>query len=133
MTNEIRTIKTSGSRTVDFVGRMNFSGNIIPDSWYHHILRDNGKPNLTAIIVLSEIVQMYTHKKFNYDKLKVSYQYFSDKFGISKREATNAIVSLESLGIIKREFRTLKVCTVVQRNVLFIDLNVDKLLEIGTY
>lgn len=71
-------------------------------------------------------------KKFNYDKLNISYQDFSDKFKISKREATNAIVALENLGIIKREFRTLKVCTVVESNVLFIDLNINKLLEIST-
>ena len=50
--------------------------------------------------------------------LQKSYDEISKKFGISKREATNAIIHLESLGLIKRVFRTVNNFP----NTMFIDI-----------
>ena len=47
------------NNVVDAVGKMNISGNIVPNNWFYHILRDTGKPNLLAISILSEIVYWY--------------------------------------------------------------------------
>ncbi len=40
---------TSGNETVDAMGMMNISGNVIPQIWYSTITRENGKPYLLAI------------------------------------------------------------------------------------
>ena len=45
----------TGNETVDSMGQLNLTGNIIPANWYKTILRDNGKPYLLAICILSEI------------------------------------------------------------------------------
>ena len=37
-------IRSSGCAAVDAMDRIRISGNIIPQSWYKEILRDNGKP-----------------------------------------------------------------------------------------
>ena len=135
----------SGNEVVDQVGQMHFSGNIIPTTWYKTIVRDNQKPYLNAIIILSDVVYWYRpteardeqsgqlvgfKKKFRDDLLQRSYQQIADQFGMSKREATNAVVFLEKLGVIEREFRTLKLASTVLNNVLYLKLNAEVLFTI---
>lgn len=137
----------TGNVTVDKVGKMSFSGNIIPQTWYATIRRETGKPYLTAIIILSDIVYWYRpteirdeqtgqiieyKKRFKGDMLQRSYQQMADMFGISKKEATNAIVFLEKLGVVKREFRTVNINGVVANNVLYINL-IPEMLKKITY
>ena len=50
---------STGSPIVDRMCRLQFTGNVIPAAWYRTITRDNGKPNLTAIIILSDVVYWY--------------------------------------------------------------------------
>ena len=50
---------STGSPIVDRMCRLQFTGNVIPAAWYRTIIRDNGKPNLTAIIILSDVVYWY--------------------------------------------------------------------------
>ena len=50
---------STGNKTVDQVGKINFIGNVIPHTWYKTILRENGKPNVNAIIILSDIVWVW--------------------------------------------------------------------------
>ena len=69
-------------------------------------------------------------KKFRDDLLQRSYQQIADQFGMSKREATNAVVFLEKLGVIEREFRTIKIGSTVLNNVLYLKLNADVLFTI---
>ena len=52
MTNIVNT----GNASVDALAEMSISGNVTPVNWYKTILRENGKPYLLAICVLSEIV-----------------------------------------------------------------------------
>lgn len=132
----------TGSPTVDQMSRLQITGNIIPAAWFKTIRKETGKPNLNAIILLSDIVYWYRpvevrdemtgqliglKKKFRADLLQRSYQQMAEQFGFSKRDATNAIVELEKAGVIKRVFRTLQAGGQQIPNVLFLDLNVETL------
>ena len=109
-------IKT-GNPIVDEVGMLNLSGNVIPETWYQTIISDKGKVNCLAILVLSDIVYWYRPqecrnegdlsvryvKRFHDDEyLQRSYEQICSKFNISKKQARDSIVFLESLGVIKR-------------------------------
>lgn len=137
----------TGSPTVDRMSRLQISGNVIPVSWYQTIRKETGKPNLTAIVILADIVYWYRaveirdemtgqliglRKKFQSDLLQRSYQQLADQFGITKRDATNAIVELEKLGVVRRVFRTQQINGRMFSNVLFLKLDVD-VLERLTY
>ena len=56
-------ILNTGNSTVDAIGQMNITGNVTPPNWYKTILRDNGKPYLLAICILSEICYWYRPKE----------------------------------------------------------------------
>jgi hypothetical protein len=126
----------SGNAIVDEIGKMRFDGNIIPHAWYHTIKHTNGKPNLVAINILSDIVYFYrpttirdenlssitVKKKFKEDLLQRSYDQLADYFGITKRQATDAVIFLEKLGAVKRHFRTVVQNGVKMNNVLYIEL-----------
>ncbi|MGO3752042.1 MAG: DUF6017 domain-containing protein [Peptoniphilaceae bacterium] len=141
----MKDIYSSRNEVVDKIGQMHFSGNIIPATWYKTIVRDNKKPYLNAIIILSDVVYWYRptevrdeqsgqligfKKKFRDDLLQRSYQQIADQFGMSKREATNAVVFLEKLGVIEREFRTIKAGGTILNNVLYLKLNAEVLYTI---
>lgn len=135
----------TGSPTVDRMCRLQFTGNVIPSSWYHTIKKETGKPNLNAIIILADIVYWYRpveirdeatgqlcgfKKKFQADILQRNYQQIAELFGISKRDATNAIVELEKLGVVRRVFRTVSIKGQLYSNVMFLDLDVDELIQL---
>lgn len=123
----------------------NIQGHIIPHSWYRHLTTKRGDPYAPAIFVLSDILYWYRpkismdeetgevlyEKKFQEDLLQRSYEQFSQKFGISKRQAYNAITYLEEKGIIKRHFRSFQLGEIFLNNVLYIDLNINELLKIS--
>ena len=44
---------------VNKVGKMRFSGNVIPEAWYKTIVSSNGRVNLLAINILADIVYWY--------------------------------------------------------------------------
>ena len=52
-------IYSTGNAIVDENAKLNISGNVIPQMWYRTIIRESGKPNLTAIIILADIVYWY--------------------------------------------------------------------------
>lgn len=136
---------STGNAIVDESAKLNISGNIIPQAWYKTIIRDSGKPNLTAIVILADIVYWYKpvevrdevtgqvveiKKKFKADLLQRSYQQISEQFGISKKEASSAIVFLEKLGVVKRVFRTVNIEGLVINNVLYLELIVSRLRDL---
>ena len=139
-------IRTStGNETVDRLSRMNITGNIIPAAWYQTIRKPTGKPYLNAIVILSDIVYWYRaaevrdegsgqllgyRKRFKADLLQRSYQQMADQFGITKRDATNAVVELERLGVVRRVFRTLTINGQTVPNILFLELDADVLEQI---
>lgn len=111
---------TSGNPIVDAMGTMNITGNIVPTIWYKTVQKENGKPYLLAIAILSDVVYWYRptevrdqytgqvlgwKKRFSEDILRQSYQYYADLFGESKKTVKTAIDRLEELEVIKRDFR----------------------------
>jgi hypothetical protein len=122
---------------VEQTGMMNFSGNVIPMQWYKTIIYENGKPDLNAIIILSDIVYWYRpvevrdehtgaaiemRKKFKADKLQRNYSAFSELYGLTKNQVRAGIKKLCDLKVIEIEFRTIHSGDVVCNNVLFINL-----------
>ncbi|MCD7884730.1 MAG: DUF6017 domain-containing protein [Lachnospiraceae bacterium] len=120
------------------------SENTIPAAWFRTIRKATGKPNLTAIIILSEIVYWYqpdilygsdgeitgVKKRFEGDLLQRSYQQFAERFCINRRDATNAIVALEKLGVVKRIFRNARLGGRNISNILYLKLDVERLKEL---
>ena len=94
---------------------------VIPVDMFKDIVKENGKPYVNAIIIFADILKRAQEEKSS--EIQYTYQQMSDRFGISKREANNAIVELEKKGRIKRVFKTLTVNGVRMANVLFIRLN----------
>lgn len=136
---------SSGNEIVDKMQSFNATGNVIPPQWFKTIRKENGKPNLKAIVILSDIVYWYKPrfersestglisgvvKKFKSDLLQRNYQQLAEQFGMSKREATDAVVDLEKLGVIKRHFRTVTIGDLKIGNVLFIELVPERLFEL---
>lgn len=64
------------------------------------------------------------------DKLQRNYQQISDMFGITKNQALAAIDALRDIGVISKEFRNLVVNGVRINNVMYINLNPERLIEL---
>lgn len=133
----------SGSRIVDEISQMGISS--IPETWYRNIRRGNA-PHGLAILVLWDLLYWYKwseirdegaglvtgyKKKFRSDLLQRSYTAIAEKFGFSKRQATEIIIFLEKLGVLRRVFRTLKTQDLTVGNVLFIELVPSRIRDIS--
>lgn len=136
---------STGNKMSDAVAELNITGNVIPSVWFKTIVNDKGRPYMLAIMILSEVVYWYRpvecrdektgeflgyKTKFRQDVLQKSYKDLAEYYQVTKRQVTDAIVVLEKLGVVKREFRTVFQNGVRCNNVLFIHLNVDKLREL---
>ena len=137
---------SSGNQTVDAMGSLNITGNVIPTIWYKTILKENGKPYLLAIAILADIVYWYRpaevrsqstgqilgwKKKFSGDILRQSYQYYADLFGESKKTVKAAIDRLEELRVVRREFRTIFHGEgLVSNNVMYLALMPEQLYRL---
>ena len=119
--------------TVDAIGKLGLTGNVIPRSWSQWLKYDNGKPNPVAIMILAELCYWYRpiedvdevtgkiigwRKKFKADILQKSYQDLSECLGFTVRQIADNCRWLKNKGIIKAETRD----TPFGRNRLFIDL-----------
>ncbi len=134
--------------TVMAIGQINLTGNVTPASWWRHITLPSGKPDQTAITLLSEIVYWYRpsevrdevtgvlrgyRKRFHGDKLQRSYQAFADQFGFSKREATDALKRLRDAGFITLELRTVQSSEgMTLSNVLFVEPVPESISDINS-
>ncbi|RZT02819.1 hypothetical protein EV209_0946 [Cuneatibacter caecimuris] len=138
-------ICSSQNTIVDQMANIVITGNVIPQNWYRAIVKPTGKPYVEAIMILADIVYWYRptevrdemtgqttrlQKKFHGDLLQRSYQQISDQFGISKRQAARAVVALEELGVIRREFRDLKINGRSVNNVMYLELIPGRLQEL---
>lgn len=139
---------SSGNDAVDKIGMMNIEGNIIPFNWFSEFKFKNGKPDLNAIVILSEIVYWYRpkiirdeeigmtvgmSKRFKADLLQRSYDSFSSQFGLTKRQVKDCIDRLCEHGVIYREFRTVQTNATTLFNVLFIGVNAGVLSSVSMY
>jgi hypothetical protein len=120
-------------------------GNLIDNGWIENLRYENGKTNLNAVMILSEIVYWYRpteirneltgqvegyRKKFKADKLQKNYQALGDRFGLTKRQAKDACDFLKGKGIISVEFRTIKTESGKLPNVMFIEPIIENLKAI---
>ncbi len=136
---------STGNSIVDAVGRINFTGNIIPEAWYKTIINEKGKVHFIAINILADLVYWYRpteirdehsnivsyKKKFAADDfVQKSYDQLSDKFNISAKQARTAIETLETLGVIKRHFRTIDTKIGKCSNVMYLELFPDVLYRL---
>jgi hypothetical protein len=113
------------------------TGNIISNDWYKKFTNNRGRPDLSLISVLSEIVYWYRPKKvkdnqtgnvtyvnkFLGDAWQTSYEHFEKKFGFSREKLRRIFVKLEQMGICAREFRNVKLRGQTYNNRLFIHLS----------
>ena len=113
------------------------TGNITPHDWYEKFTNSRGRPDLSLISVLSEIVYWYRPKrikdnqtgdityinKFLGDAWQTSYEHFEKKFGFNREKLRRIFVKLEQIGICYREFRNVKLRGQTYNNRLFIHLS----------
>ena len=113
---------------------MHFEGNIIPHPWYQRITLESGKPDLSAIILLAEIIYWYRpyqtldkhgkpllRKHFDGDMFQCTAAYFETKFGLTKDQARKALKRLEDAGYIRREYRSIVQQGILRNNIMFIE------------
>ena len=130
---------------VNKVGKMSFSGNVIPEVWYKTIVTSNGRVNLLAINILAEIVYWYRpmeirdemtgdvtwKKKFaDDDYLQRNYSKICEKYNVSTKQAREALIVLETLGVVKRHFRTIETEMGKCPNVMYIELIPETLYKL---
>lgn len=137
---------SSGIAAVDEIGKIHFTGNIVPDEWYSTIQKESGKPYHLAIAILSDIVYWYRpleirdektgrlirwQKKFKGDMLQKSYSGYEKKFKESKRTIKEAIDFLVRLGAVVREFRDVKtIGDGILRNVMYLSAVPEVIMEL---
>jgi hypothetical protein len=134
---------SSGNPIVDAVGKISISGNVIPQNWFKTITKEGtDKPYLLAMMILADIVYWYRpvemrdeasgqiigwKKKFKSDLYQRSYSSFKEQFGEEVKTIQRAINRLEDLGVIQRVFRTIELNNVKFNNVMFLELDADRL------
>ncbi|MBO4617489.1 MAG: hypothetical protein J5717_09040 [Lachnospiraceae bacterium] len=137
----------TGNKIVDAVGKMNITGNVIPEAWYNTIVNSKGKLNMVAALVLSEIVYWYRpreikkedsneveyQKRFQDDEfVQLGYNYLCKKFNLTVGPVREGIKLLESLGVVKRHLKDVKTRMGTLHNVVYIEL-IPEGLERVTY
>ena len=130
---------------VNKVGKMRFSGNVIPEAWYKTIVSSNGRVNLLAINILADIVYWYRpmeirdemtgdvtwKKKFaDDDYLQRNYSKICEKYNVSTKQVREALIVLETLGVVKRHFRTIETEMGKCPNVMYIELIPETLYKL---
>lgn len=120
-------------RKLHSIKRIDLTGNVVPNSWFKMIISDKGKPNMTVIVILADIVERYrSFDQLEDGMVRRSYDQIADQFCISKQSATRAVVFLESIGAVKRVFRTVATNDTVLSNVLFVRPNMERIFELSS-
>ena len=116
-----------GNNTTDLVLAQ---GNIIPYLWYHKILKSCGKPDATAIAVLSDLFDRYTKSKNSCLEFQISYAELCTKYNYSARQFYNAVIRLEEMGLVQRKRSSVEIEGKFLGNFLFLTLNLEALLKL---
>jgi len=119
---------------VDAISRLNITGNVIPQAWYHWF-REDGKLQTLSMLILAEIIYWYRaaavedddrlkiigyRRKFQGDMLQCSLAQLADKLGASKRGVGYALEWLERKGYIRQELREVQSGGKTFNNVRFV-------------
>ncbi len=123
-------------------------GNINPHNWCHIIKTKSGRADYNTISLLAEIMYWYRptpvmdenseqiiswKKKFKNDALQKSYEELEKSLNLSKAQLRHSIYKLEELGFISREFRQITIGGATYSNVMYLHLNIEKVLSITNY
>lgn len=117
-------------------------GNVVPNFWYKTIVDQKGRPDLGAITLLSEILALYRlipKDKFSIDafidvdqqpilignSIRISNDYFANKFGFSKDMVRRGLIFLEKLNIVERDVVNIALKTGSRSNRILITINRD--------
>jgi len=110
-------------------------GNIVPHSWYKKFRDNSGNPDLIAISILADIVAWNRFgtndyygdnaPRFDGTFLCVSYDYFEEKFCLSKDRIRRAFVRLETLNVLTRKVRNIRLSTGSRVNRVLITIDQD--------
>lgn len=137
---------STGNAIVDEVSEMNFSGNVVPLTWFKTMLGESGKPMLLAIDLLADIVYWYKpkeirdegtgdligfQKRFKADLLQRSYRQIEQRFGVTKKQARTALDYLCKIGVIRKHLRNeLTSDGTPLHNNMYLELVPEKLKEL---
>ena len=113
--------------------------NILPHFWFYKIVDKEGRPDLPAIMILSEIIGWFrslakagsntyysTGKSLPElvdGKLAVSYDFLSDKLNFLKERIRKNLIHLEKLDILYREVKNIALKDGKRINQLYISIN----------
>lgn len=112
---------------------------VTPQAWYRIFTNKRGVPDMPLMAILSYIVYwnrpnkskdpktgdvIYVNKFFG-DTWQTSYKHLEDQFNFNREKIRKIFVKLESMGICKRDPRTIHVRGQRYNNRLFIHLNLD--------
>ena len=104
---------------------------LIHFKWLPFIPQKNGKASHMPLYLISEILDIYkTFKTPHNQKIILSYKLLSEKFNTSHETLRRAFVTLEQLGFLKRNLRTIIHMGVKLTNILFIQINPKKIAEL---
>lgn len=138
------------NQTVEQVGKLRITGNVVPMSWFSTLKKKtekrDPKPYLLAIMILSDIVYWYRpveirdeatgtvvqrQRKFKSDKFQRSSQQYAEMFGVSQRQASDALSFLVDIGVISLEYRSfITDAGVPLSNVQYIELIPERLRDL---
>lgn len=137
---------STGNAIVDEVSEMNFSGNVVPLTWFKTMLGESGKPMLLAIDLLADIVYWYRpkeirdegtgdligfQKRFKADLLQRSYRQIEQRFGVTRKQARTALDYLCKIGVIRKHLRNeLTSDGTPLHNNMYLELVPEKLKEL---
>lgn len=137
---------STGNAIVDEVSEMNFTGNIVPLTWFKTMTGETGKPMLLAINILSDVVYWYRakeirdeesgdlvkfEKRFKEDLLQRSYRQIEQRFGVTKKQARAALDYLCSIGVIRKHLRDeMTADGMPLHNNMYLELIPEKLKEL---
>lgn len=117
---------STGNPVVDRISKLSFRGNLIPETWYHHIVYRTERghyANYLAIAILGDILSWYcwrelydaesgeitgVEQRFKADMLQRSYKSLCRKFCCSDKQAREAVALLKSLRLIEVELRIIE-------------------------
>ena len=122
-------------------------GMVIYPKWFRYIRMENGKIDLLAILILSELLNCHLPReirdmetgeiieyqdKIDKDGCKTSYFLYSIYWGCSQKEVKRAIDNLIRLHLIERKFKDVYVPLISEGiSTMFLKINLAKLEKIS--
>lgn len=108
--------------------KLPFYGNLVPNVWYHKLLRPCGRSDTTAIAILSELV--FLHRYNGDTEFRFNFKSLAEKFNFGLSQVRDAIVRLEANNLVSRDLRTIVIQGRSFSNEMFLVLNIGNVQNI---